>query len=1367
MNSSAPNGTDSAINEELKTIWAQVHARVLELAGGDERQIQPLGVKGVLAQLDSAQNKSAEKSSKREGVKKAFNRTLSIVETVGGIAAGAASQVFGPSELCFNAVSFVITAWKGYQAIFEELADLLSQCAEYLERLEYHIRAGMDSNLSRVSAQHLLLFVEICSRTIRLRSKRTKLMAFTKIFFMQEDMVADLLGQMQKLVDKENRLVGAQTLALAAEAAEASQATLAVTQGLVDTLAGEKDTHAMNRLLLRALAFDASKMNEQTQEPEASWATIHRNYIRRRVKGTGEWVFEDPQYKAWYSGKGAPILAIGGKEGSGKSYLASTIISWLKQQRAADASTKRISTAFYFVEGDSREELKNATNLESVAKSLVWQFAQAERRYLKSVSTICERLGEVDPRDISKHLLFWNEDLAHMDVTFYIVIDGLGETVGEGMMRFLTRASKIIPGRETRVLITGDNRCFDQLAQKDVINFDRMTIEKRSAGDMHQYISHRMDDMPALKDSGRRQGVSALRERIQKRLAEQAKGDYLTIDTALDIIQQCEYVADIEKALDSAGKKRSEQIEAELKQLNDQLTETEISEFNEIVRWIVYGAERLTPAQLSATLDLRAGQPSLLPLEDKFKNKYRLFEVNRNGKVNFRSKDIEGIIPKGHHGPHHKEQDDDTSSQDSGISSGESAMVQHFLRNVCPPDVYKRLKLDTFLEQKQERRNKGSIHCDDQHTGQALMARACLRVLCSESSPQRTLLLPYARAHLVQHLAAVDLALGDDSALAAVGSALVKLFTEGESLNVLLENDEFVTNPPIRWRVREDWFGVEENAQQIVRWLGDSAVVAEVADEATRDWLAKVVSGEDHLMRRAAEWMAHCLLQQPHFKPLTRDAFLFVLSFLNKINGIDYVPEVTYTPSLEEVDQVETWCEGVLGGETKKQSSLWHVQLGTLLRYFKYKPEAESRARHALSLDANDFRASALLAEVVDPLEGIKLLESTTSHLELDSEWTKNEFNRMELARMLNTLGVLYWKNEQYDKTVTVCRRALTFDFTDYYRVFEIMQLYSKKNRWVDIVDVLEVIRQYSTEENNLGVMLETFAERPYFHSFLLQLVQETERIDLIDTLYETAISRLDAAEQYAQLCHVRYGYGSALYGIPDRRAEAIKQWEQAIQQDLPRGNQHRLVPRLISKLGPIYVDQAERASDPSTHLQKLSSLVPDSISEMASLAGPNIYLARYWYAQGNLKQAKQIVRDTVQQAIDLLCDEDAENDAFAFKRLLSVSVPLGDNKNTEVCMQSLRKIGGTVSCDGDCGETWEYGKGMWWCRDCVNANYNGLCYQKLCEGKLKFSVCHRGHEFFYVRPQGYLTNGVVEEKDEGVEERWMKEIRRDYLEVS
>lgn len=90
---SAPRGTDPEMNKELSKIWAQVRERVVQLAGGDEKNIQPLGVDGVLAQLDNAQKKSTESSEKRQGIKTAFNRTLNAISTVGGLAAGAASMV--------------------------------------------------------------------------------------------------------------------------------------------------------------------------------------------------------------------------------------------------------------------------------------------------------------------------------------------------------------------------------------------------------------------------------------------------------------------------------------------------------------------------------------------------------------------------------------------------------------------------------------------------------------------------------------------------------------------------------------------------------------------------------------------------------------------------------------------------------------------------------------------------------------------------------------------------------------------------------------------------------------------------------------------------------------------------------------------------------------------------------------------------------------------------------------------------------------------------------------------------------------------------------------------------------------------------
>ena len=146
-------------------------------------------------------------------------------------------KVFAPTELCFNVVSFVISAWQGYQGIFESLADLLDRCIQYLSRLEYYVRGGMDAKLTKVACQHLQLFVEICDRVIALKhSKRKKLRVFSKILFLDDNDIDDLLQKMASLVDQEGRLVTAQMFSFVSEAVANTQKNLAINREMDDKI---------------------------------------------------------------------------------------------------------------------------------------------------------------------------------------------------------------------------------------------------------------------------------------------------------------------------------------------------------------------------------------------------------------------------------------------------------------------------------------------------------------------------------------------------------------------------------------------------------------------------------------------------------------------------------------------------------------------------------------------------------------------------------------------------------------------------------------------------------------------------------------------------------------------------------------------------------------------------------------------------------------------------------------------------------------------------------------------------------------------------------------------------------------------------
>lgn len=90
---SAPLGLDATANEEITAIWAQVQERVRQLAESEGKEVNDgLEIDDVLANLESSQEQP-EQSPAAQAVKTAFNRTMGLIKTVGGIVASGASQV--------------------------------------------------------------------------------------------------------------------------------------------------------------------------------------------------------------------------------------------------------------------------------------------------------------------------------------------------------------------------------------------------------------------------------------------------------------------------------------------------------------------------------------------------------------------------------------------------------------------------------------------------------------------------------------------------------------------------------------------------------------------------------------------------------------------------------------------------------------------------------------------------------------------------------------------------------------------------------------------------------------------------------------------------------------------------------------------------------------------------------------------------------------------------------------------------------------------------------------------------------------------------------------------------------------------------
>lgn len=89
----AANNKDEAQNLEISGIWLDMQDRVAKLAKLAGAEVDPrLDIEGVLKNLDKAQNPTA-KHPKLSKFRKIFDKSLQVIDTVGGIVADGASQV--------------------------------------------------------------------------------------------------------------------------------------------------------------------------------------------------------------------------------------------------------------------------------------------------------------------------------------------------------------------------------------------------------------------------------------------------------------------------------------------------------------------------------------------------------------------------------------------------------------------------------------------------------------------------------------------------------------------------------------------------------------------------------------------------------------------------------------------------------------------------------------------------------------------------------------------------------------------------------------------------------------------------------------------------------------------------------------------------------------------------------------------------------------------------------------------------------------------------------------------------------------------------------------------------------------------------
>lgn len=344
-------------------------------------------------------------------------------------------------------------------------------------------------------------------------------------------------------------------------------------------------------------------------------------------EGTGSWIWKNEQYLTWVAiGSGqekrSRMLLLLGPPCSGKTLVSAAITKHLEEQKEV------AFVAHYFfssIENEGRPDAeRHRHTARNALKFMAFQLAKVDptlRRSLsrtlgnnggvfndsKNLKELWQQLGIGKPMPATKSAL---EAQPRSATKYYLVFDGLDHLPeGEGR-ELLNLLSSLMTGEESasvRILVTGNGDMFKKPATSQWAL--RINIQEQNEEDMHTYIKVKLDEARALQYRSSNQEQKTALDMILDSLPGKSSGSFSTLQYELDeTIRQLHSgmtLGQLAQVLDGPAKSHH----LVLRKLQESLTEGEIIELNELLRWVLFSPELLSLEELQAAMVSRPYQP--------------------------------------------------------------------------------------------------------------------------------------------------------------------------------------------------------------------------------------------------------------------------------------------------------------------------------------------------------------------------------------------------------------------------------------------------------------------------------------------------------------------------------------------------------------------------------------------------------------------------------------------------------------------------------------------------------------------------------------------------------------------------------------
>ncbi|PYH42438.1 uncharacterized protein BP01DRAFT_347003 [Aspergillus saccharolyticus JOP 1030-1] len=939
-------------------LWNQAKVRYKSVTGHnlDSPAVpSPASADELLTLLDARNSDFLSFRDKRSVLFHNLKALCTPIELVGNVVSTGASLVFAPSSACFNALLLLIDAARGVSSFYDSI--------DFLARLKIYLVNQVTPELRTTLMNVLVILLEVFGRSAQVIRSGTlgRTLTFAKNALLGRDnKLQGLLDQLEKLCQSENRLVAAETWA---ETKRTAHQMDKVSEDLGTLVLGQatfrnefqQEMHKVRETIAAGSAkgeMSIARLRE-ILKPSVHPLDAYQSLAKKRVSGTADWIFAEPLFRKWMAVDGeAPLLAICGSPGCGKSVLSQHVIHQLNElQKTREGNTGSVA---YFFFSNSDTETKSVSQ---ALRDCAWQVCQVDASYQAYLEAQISSADEIKTiRSAWRTLYSQCFALAHRaHRTMILVFDGLDEAFQDDREQFFELLSDVAScsGSAIKVLLVGRPEIYAELAdaigQIPCIQVDAV----KNSADIRTFIDITMQKSRVLSRIPR-----DLESSIRDKLMEKSQGMFLWADLMLRELSRKTRASSMLESLTKAPKGLDEMLEHVLRGFSSKLEKEEAENLNTMLAWLACSDVPLTLRQLDFILQYDSlGGDGVFDLETMLRIQYAsFFLVLREDGLT--TADLQGT--------------DAAAYFLQGPAS--DAIISEFQSNKDTTRVvFRHASIGEYL------RNPGYGKVSDVSSSmpvgvniveaQKHILTHCLRLFQEVSAENedpagRISLIIYAHNHWRKHvrqLMSQDLI--DASEKREMGPLLCRALASPDTVHCL---------NPIHWE-----FFASGDFRLVERLLHDDACSDLPTDDEMCVWLKSARQTSGGLFLDLAKYGAESWLEETIWSASNCFRLVWAVKLISEGKDLEILHEI---PNTETVLEVARWTK-------VEENALWHERVGNCLSDFGHLDEAKYHADMSLRLQPQSVGASLDIARIY--LKQNKRDEAITMHLEAEALYTR------------------------------------------------------------------------------------------------------------------------------------------------------------------------------------------------------------------------------------------------------------------------------------------------------------------------------------------------------------------------------------------